>query len=862
VPANGQGGSVLPETVGKDTSTKIPVELSAQFLKHFSEQLYSSPQKAFEELISNGWDAGADCVDIRIPDNLNDPSATLCVLDNGASMDEAGLRELWHIAFSPKTEKPKQYGRQVIGKFGIGKLATYVLAGKLTYICKAADGKIRRVTMNYNSIDQAGKQSEQLLTTLQLELFEVSQKDLSKALSTVFGGQELLKQISEGMPKAQTLPIDEFGGEKAALQKASSATWTLVVLSDLKPVGRQLKLGVLRRMLEAALPFGSEMGISINGEVLTSSKFDALVSKEWEIGPDLGIADFELVSSVPDGKGGQTAKVEPIRIEAFGGTAPHVEIPEVGKVTGRVKLFRDSIAVGKSEERGASNGFHVNVLGRVVNQNDPSFGEENLSHAAWARFRMTVRADGLNDFLTTDRERFRETRELQIFRAFLRKVFNKIRVHYDSDDGVRMPDGGDELVKSLGVLSLNPLRNVVSDVLSSERELPKGLFDQTGIQDRAEKKELWQKNTSENIKNALGEVKYEKSDDDSFVKFRISDNAIVVNNNHPFVLEHSRSKAEKELLRTFAMVNLLSDVYALDVGVEPATLNSIRQYRDRLLRFRAMQSRQSGTHIARLLRQMQNDSDNSKLLEQVVSDALTYLGFSVRDLAKSGEPEGVASAFASPSPRAPTTEQPNPPLYSFTFDAKSSKHEVAKTGNIGLDGVSEHKKRYGADYALVVAPGYSDGAVVTRCTDLGITPITAHDLGLLLEYTVEYGALPLPKLREIFDFHDPKKLAKWVSDLGETLKKQRVLTIDIFLKALDHLKSVVPDSLSASTVVMACRQHLKAVAVKEDDVISLVKGLSILVPDLIGLEGDKIIINASSERVAAAVASQLEALHK
>ncbi len=38
------------ESIGKESST-IPVEISARFLQHFSEQLYSSPQKAFEELI-------------------------------------------------------------------------------------------------------------------------------------------------------------------------------------------------------------------------------------------------------------------------------------------------------------------------------------------------------------------------------------------------------------------------------------------------------------------------------------------------------------------------------------------------------------------------------------------------------------------------------------------------------------------------------------------------------------------------------------------------------------------------------------------------------------------------------------------
>lgn len=69
-------------------------------------------------------------------------------------MDDLGLEQLWHIAFSPKRATPVQNGRKIIGKFGIGKLATYALANKLTYICKAADGKIRRVTMDFGRLDE------------------------------------------------------------------------------------------------------------------------------------------------------------------------------------------------------------------------------------------------------------------------------------------------------------------------------------------------------------------------------------------------------------------------------------------------------------------------------------------------------------------------------------------------------------------------------------------------------------------------------------------------------------------------------------------------------------------------------------
>jgi hypothetical protein len=868
--------SPSPETVGQ-VSGQIPIELSTRFLEHFSEQLYSSPQKAFEELISNGWDAGADCVDVRISSDLTAANATMCVLDNGSSMDEEGLRQLWRIAISPKKNKPFQYGRPVVGKFGIGKLATYVLANKLTYICKASDGVIRRVTMDYSDIDRQAAQ-DKLISELTLDLYKVDESEVDEALSNVYDGPAILDLIRKGVPRPEgALSEDEYGAQKVDLERPTRGTWTLVVLSNLKPTGREMKMGVLRRMLEAALPFGSEMAISLNGTLLASSKSNQPTMAEWVIGPELGIDSIEIdeednattgtlaansAAIEPVNEARTTRKAQMTKIAVTAGTlpVPHVELPGIGIVTGNIRLFETPISGGKSDERGASNGFHVNVLGRVVNQNDPSFGEKNLSHGAWACFRMTVRADGLNEFLIINREQLKELRELKIFRAFLRKVFNKARTHYDSDENAGLPCGGDVLLHSLGVLSLSPLRNVVSEALRTRPPLP-DLFDETGILDKEEKRRSWRENTSDNIKNALDEVKYEHLDDDSFVKFRFADNTIVVNKDHPFVEEHSQTKAEKELVRTIAMVELLTDIYALDIGVDPSILANIREYRDRLMRFRALQRRQSGTYIAKLLLETQHDSDTHKRLEAAVSDALRYLGFHVRDLAKSGEPEGIASAYILPIPVDPTPENPHPPLYSFSFDAKSSKHDTAKTGNINLAGVVEHRKRYKANYALVVAPGFSGKAIATRCAQQKVTPMTAHDLGKLLQYTVEHGAIPLTKFREVFKLYKPSAVSKWVEDLNEWLRKQRKLTIDIFLKALKNLRGKVPDALPAGVIAFECRERLNAVSVKDADVIAVAQGLAILIPDLVGVSGDKIVVNASAERVAAAVESQIEKLH-
>ena len=85
-----------------------------------------------------------------------------------------------------------------------------------------------------------------------------------------------------------------------------------------------------------------------------------------------------------------------------------------------------------------------------------------------------------------------------------------------------MPDGGDVLVQSLGVLSLNPLRSVVSEALRTQPAIP-GLFDETGIADRQEKRAVVaRRDGGQHQKSALGQVKYEKLDDDCFVKVQDS----------------------------------------------------------------------------------------------------------------------------------------------------------------------------------------------------------------------------------------------------------------------------------------------------------------------------------------------------
>lgn len=172
-------------------------------------------------------------------------------------------------------------------------------------------------------------------------------------------GTQYRALIEAGIPKpSDKLADDEFGAPKSTLIPPATGTWTLVVLSGLKPTGQELKTGILRRMLEAALPFGSEMAIKLNGDLLVSSKVDEPVAKEWVIGPDLDIKEIGLLiedsskeedqeTAAPAGEGSSVPQADEPKFEQLSvisgmSPTPYIELPEIGMITGRVKIFERS----------------------------------------------------------------------------------------------------------------------------------------------------------------------------------------------------------------------------------------------------------------------------------------------------------------------------------------------------------------------------------------------------------------------------------------------------------------------------------------------------------------------------------------
>ena len=80
----------------------INVEISYKIIELFSAGLYSSPNKAFEELICNSYDAFANTVSVYVSPDLNNENSYIMVCDDGEGLTQDEFKNLWKILHRPK----------------------------------------------------------------------------------------------------------------------------------------------------------------------------------------------------------------------------------------------------------------------------------------------------------------------------------------------------------------------------------------------------------------------------------------------------------------------------------------------------------------------------------------------------------------------------------------------------------------------------------------------------------------------------------------------------------------------------------------------------------------------------------------
>jgi hypothetical protein len=797
-------------TVGRRV-TEIPVRISYRIIELFSAGLYSSPNKAIEELVSNSYDALASHVDLLLPANLRESSAAIWVVDNGSGMDVGGLFELWQIARSAKRDGPSLQ-RAPIGKFGIGKLATYVLAHRLTHISQRG-GVIRAVTMDYSDISP----ESDLDASLTLEVRELTAEDLAAALQPM--------RATEG----------GRGVADALLAAPSSASWTIAALSRLKAQAAGLRTGRIRWLLSTALPMSPAFTLSINGRPVEPTLAGAPSLKSWQIGENPDLPDGVVV--VKDGS------APSVRIEGLG-----------GPVTGAVEVFRDVLTSGKAADLGRSHGFFVMVRGRLINLDDALFGLPALSFSTFNRFRMIVNADGLDDFLASTREAVVESPAVNLFREYLRAEFNAARTFFDSYERTTAEETRvtSRLSRTSPSVLGRPLVEAIRALLSgaidslSLIEIPRDLSpaEKVSLLDRLDE-------LLEAGKSPIQQIELHPTGVDRLIaSYDPLRGTLRVNTLHPFFANFIEDMGSQKPFELIAVAEVLTAAYLLEEGIEPARIARIMERRDQFLRGLVSARREGPAWIAQNLR---DQVASQRGLEEAVADAFRSLGLQVSPKGGNGQPDGVALATLGVLTLGQAGRRDD---YSLTYDAKSTAADSVSTHTIGVSTLARHRDMYSADFSVVVAVGFEgsddrDSPLGSECVKHGVVPITADDLALLVQVAA-LRQIGFRRLREWLETcRTPGESRDWIRKiLAEPYRQPPVREL---LDSIAALQKEGDDPVEIPAVVTLLRDR-HGVRMSRNEVEELIHSMASLAPGYITLHGQIVILEISVEKIKSEMA--------
>lgn len=736
MPAEGSKGlsKSEPQSVAATAVESIPVYISYEIIRLFSEGLYQSPHKAIEELVSNSYDAGARFTHVLLPEESDDPSEplpNLWVIDNGHGMDIAGFQQLWRVAESAKADvSAADVPRPPIGQFGIGKLAAYVLAWKLIHISKA-NGAIHCAEMNFRDI--IGKHQADGAPPHHIGLFNLSEEQ----------ARAMLFDVESRSPEAWSLLF----GEDAA------PTWTAAAMSDFKNLYDRLSSGTLGWVLRTGLPLHADFQIWLNGQPLSSAK----ESKKTIMSVDIGGSDDTAADRM-------SIRTDGVAVEISG-------IP--GIIKGKARIFEERLTTGKSEQYGRSHGFFIRVRGRVINLEDELFGLDALNHAAWSRFAMEIDADGLREHLLSSREGVRESEPIRKLREYLLAIFNICRVAYDAwaDKQLVGLDIEDLLRDAPSLFVTEPLFDSVKRALETAAESFYLAKPEAG--GTPEDQGAWLEGFSSSLdEGPFSKVLFEQTGEyDRALRYVPDSRTLIINVQHPFIDKllsaGGRSRGAATL---FGSSEVLMDALLQDHGVRHADLMELMKDRDRILRLLAGDQPSTAGEV---LRRLQVANRDHTALERAVGLAFRVLGFEYQRRGGNDEgPDGVLYARLG-------RDSDSLADYKIVYDTKQTNGPSVPADKINIDSIDDFRKAEDAHFAFFVAVGYAaqddpDGKLnrlVREAVGSGrrVTLLRIDDIRRIVELHYRFG-VTLTHLRNLFaTAHTVPEVREWVDDLEREL---------------------------------------------------------------------------------------------
>ncbi|MEF9976966.1 MAG: ATP-binding protein [Thermomonas sp.] len=725
----------------------VAVRLSNELVHLLSDQLYQSPSKAIEELVVNSYDASATICRVFAPTPSSQDSQFIAVYDDGDGMDLQGLVNLWTVGVSNKKSRVGKNDRKQIGKFGIGKLSTYTLANRVSYVT-AFGGKVLSVTVDYHDFATGAHGST---TPVILEVKEIY--DLVALADESTLGEALSR-----------LALDP-----ATLASQSGEGWTLVVLEELKEKTKSLKTGHLRRVLSTAMPLEQSFRLYLNGTEIESSKLSNEVVVSFEI-HEIPQHRLDSIKTAT----GQDFKRQGNRLVS--------QMFKEG-VSGKAIVTLETL-VGKSDDLMRSNGFFVRVRNRLINEVDALFGIHIPSFQTFNRFRADVNADDLDEAITASREGIEDGDLKRTFQQLLVESYLEARVRYDKAKDELAKKNTHKPESERNFVNPRLVEQPVADVLATGGANggvePDGSWFYTKVSDST--------HLSDVIKNLYlaesgGRKRYSYAYTDTgsaarMVTFDPATSSFVLNISHAFVRAHFDDGRSKALLEDVATAEALLEIYLRESGVAPRTIGEVLERRDALLRSLADDHPYSLQLVSQALR---DSAGNERDLEINFVSAARALGFNAVQVSNGDNPDGIARLSGFPNAESV-----------ITLEAKSSK-DVPSLGAIDFAGLRQHVVDSAAHGCWLVAPGYpgstkdDDAAAAKRAADLKISCWTVDQVARVVGDAETRHVNAKDVLQIVLTRFTPSDVTKAVNDL---LSTPDWLRRDLYIEVLNALRSL------------------------------------------------------------------------
>lgn len=783
----------------------IEVKISYKIIELFSAGLYSSPNKAFEELVCNSYDAFASIVSVYVPTDLTVSGAYIWVCDNGEGLDQEELKALWKIGESAKRKNGERDQRRLqIGQFGIGKLSTYILSRKLTYISKKRNRYII-ATMDYDLIH--GERE-----SLTIEEREITEEDAKKIL------------ISYTYESGINMVGFDLFGENA------TETWTMSILTGLRAKASEITLGRLKWILRTALPLNPNFNLYLNSEKIESSKINNPLMHEWIIGKD----DQTALSMH-----GTTCREEEGKY--------YVDFEYLNNVNGTITLYEDSLVDGKSSLVGRSHGIFLSIRGRLINLDDPLLGMDAFSHGVFNRTRIVINADDLNDNLTSTREAVKESRPYAQLKQYIKSKFNnEVRKFYFEQESKmeREKSISYRLAQTSYTTSKGPINNFIKQYFANSIINPILICKPVDV---LEKDLLSRYEEDEKGIQIIEKVEWSPLDSGApIAKFNLVSRTLTINLVHPYIANYSDAYKNNLPIESIAISEVLTEAHLYEMGVDESIINVIMRKRDNTLRQLALADREGIPAVALLLR----DSLASPIgLEDAVYRAFLALGFEAAKIGGNGKPDGKADAILGYSAEDKTRN------YSLTYDAKSTSKEKIAANTAKLSGLKRHQNDFKATYAVEVAIGFQgeddlESAISKEARQQKVTLIKAKDLVRLLLFAAP-KQLGLNKLQNLFETcYAPKEVSKWIDEL----EKADVVTAPYYeiIEVIYELQKTDTEPPEPNVVRIKLNERLqtKFSSRQVQDFIEILKGI---IPGYVSIEDKKVRVQAAPEVIKSAI---------